>query len=35
MLIDLVRDGSLSLASAAKKANLDEEKFKARMTAAL
>ena len=35
MLIDLVRDGSLSLASAAKKANLDEEKFKARMAAAL
>ena len=35
MLIDLVRDGSLSLTSAAKKANLDEEKFKARMTAAL
>lgn len=35
MLIDLVRDGSLSLTSAAKKANLDEEKFKARMAAAL
>ena len=35
MLIDLVRDGSLSLASAAKKANLDEEKFKARMAAVL
>ena len=35
MLIDLVRDGSLSLASAAKKANLDEENFKARMAAAL
>ena len=35
ILIDLVRDGSLSLASAAKKANLDEEKFKARMAAAL
>lgn len=35
ILIDLVRDGSLSLASAAKKANLDEEKFKARMAAVL
>ena len=35
MLIDLVRDGSLSLSSAAKKANLDETVFKAKMTAAL
>ena len=35
MLIELVRDGSLSLSSAAKKANLDEAVFKAKMAAAL
>lgn len=35
MLIELVRDGSLSLSSAAKKANLDETVFKAKMAATL
>ena len=35
MLIELVRDGSLSLPAAAKKANLDEAMFKAKMAAAL
>ena len=35
MLIELVRDGSLSLSAAAKKANLDEAMFKAKMAAAL
>ena len=35
MLMELVRDGSLSLSSAAKKANLDEAVFKAKMAAAL
>ena len=35
MLIELVRDGSLSLPAAAKKANLDVAMFKAKMAAAL
>lgn len=35
MLMELVRDGSLSLSSAAKKANLDEAVFKAKMAATL
>lgn len=35
MLMELVRDGSLSLSSAAKKANLDEAVFKAKMATAL
>ena len=35
MLIELVRDGSLSLPAAAKKANLDVAMFKAKMAAVL
>ncbi|MCI7613464.1 MAG: hypothetical protein MSS66_10840 [Selenomonadaceae bacterium] len=35
MLIELVRDGYLSLPAAAKKANLDEAMFKAKMATAL